>query len=145
MLFSFYLWLGCSCSLCFSHLFQQPIHNIAILIRHNECILKLFLQLLVGCCFLLLFGGSVFGGGFLVLDHLGEVVEFRAVELPHFLKLLLNVHMLELGQILMEVLGDGFPGWLDNGVPFMSIEVFGEGQLIHDQIIFHVIYFYYLR
>ena len=80
-----------------------------------------------------------------MFDHFGEVVEFGAIELADFFELFLDVDVFEFGKVFVEVLGDGFAGGFDNGVPLFAVEIFGEGQFVHDEVILHLscnLYYY---
>jgi hypothetical protein len=75
--------------------------------------------------------------GIVLADVVVEVLETRAVELADLLEALLELEQLELGQVLVEVLGDGAAGRLEHRVPVCPVVVTRERDLVHYQGVLH--------
>ncbi len=91
-------------------LFYQLIHHITPPVREHQRVLKLFFDLVVRQLLVLAISraaGTFFIRLFvLVLDHVVEKLQVGHVELAHLLENLLYVQMPQLGQVLVQVLGN---------------------------------------
>ena len=122
-------------------LFHQFVHDIAASVHQHQRVLKLLLNFVIRKLFVLavhdttrsfLVGLFVF-----VLDHVVEKLQVRHVELTHLLEDLLDVQVAEFGEVFVEVFWDGFARGFGDRVPFDTIKVFWQGDLIHDEVVLH--------
>ncbi len=124
-------------------LFHQLIHHITPPVRQHQRVLKLFFDLVVRQLLVLAISraaGTFFIGLFvLVLDHVVEKLQVGHVELAHLLEDLLDVQMPQLGQVFVQVLGNRLARRLDYCVPLDTVVVFWQGDVVHDQVVLHLV------
>lgn len=70
-------------------------------------------------------------------DVVVEILQTRTVELADLLEAFLEFEQLELGQVLVEVFGDGAASGLEDRVPVGAVVVTRQWDLVHYEGVLH--------
>ena len=80
----------------------------------------------------------------MLADVVIKILKSWTIEFSNLLKAFFELNQLQFGKILMEILGDGFPGWFEDGVPVVSVEVARQRDFVHNERILHLLLLYFV-
>ena len=75
-------------------------------------------------------------------DVVVKILKSRAIEFSDLLKAFFELNKLQFWQVLMQVLGNGFPGGLEDCVPVVPVEVARQRDFVHDEGVLHLLLLY---